>query len=108
MHTDFQPQSDRTPVHISYGIMAVSVFTAFPMFIAIIVSWLNRGRCIDPLLIAHYNWQIRTFWVNLIVGIIGFCLIFVVIGWVILAINQLWLIYRVAAGWYFLANDRMP
>lgn len=108
MQPDFRPQPDRTPAHISYAIMAVSVFTAFPMFIAVIISWLNRGRVINPLLIAHYSWQIRTFWINLIVGIIGVILTFVMIGWVVLAINQLWLIYRVAAGWYFLANDRMP
>ncbi|WP_281645098.1 hypothetical protein [Parendozoicomonas sp. Alg238-R29] len=88
--------------------MAVSVFTAFPMLIAIIVSWMNRRKAIDPLLIAHYDWQIRTFWVNFIVGIIGVILLWVLVGYFVLLLNQLWLVYRVAAGWYFLANDRMP
>ncbi len=100
--------SDRTPAHIGYALMAASVFTAFPILIAVLVAWMNRRNSFDPLLHAHYSWQIRTFWVNVVVGIIGLILTLVFVGYFILIINQIWLIYRVAAGWYFLANDKTP
>ena len=108
MHPDFSSGSDRTPAHVGYALMAVSVFTAFPIFIAVLVAWMNRRRTLDPLLYEHYSWQIRTFWINLVIGVIGAILTLVLVGYVILVLNQLWLIYRVAAGWYFLANDRIP
>ena len=108
MGSDFLTRSDRTPAHIAYGLMAVSVFTGLPMLIAVLVAWLNRRSTFDIFMISHYTWQIRTFWINLVVAAIGFILTPVLIGWAILFINQVWLIYRVAAGWYFLANDRTP
>ncbi|CAM3456086.1 DUF4870 family protein [Parendozoicomonas haliclonae] len=108
MSQDFSVSPERTPIHIAYALMAVSVFTAFPVFIAAIVAWVNRGRESDYLLLAHYDWIVRTFWINLLVGVIGFILTFILIGWLVLFLNQIWLIYRVAMGWYQFSNDRLP
>ena len=60
---------------------------------------------------SHYRWQIRTFWfavlwfaiaVVLIVTIIG-----MVIGFPILGVLTLWLVYRIVRGWLRL-RDRRP
>ena len=107
MNLDHSP-SDHTPAHISYALMAISVATAFPILIAVIVAWINKAKSLEPLLIAHYRWQIRTFWINLLIWLIGLATIFFLVGYLILFLNQVWLIYRVAVGWYRLANGRYP
>ena len=108
MNTNSAQGADKTPAHIAYGLMAVSVVTALPILIAIIIAWLNRKRTLDPVLWAHFNWQVRTFWINLLMVIIGAILTPVLVGWLILFLNQIWLVYRVGAGWYCLLNDRAP
>ncbi len=101
--------SDSAPAHISYALMAVSVFTALPILIAVIVSWINRDNTLDPVLQAHYTWQIRTFFFNLLWLIVGSVTWWVFgLGFVILALNQLWLVYRVAVGWYRLSSEQYP
>ena len=99
---------DTTPAHVAYALMAISVVTAFPIVIAAVIAWLNRGGENNYMLRAHYNWLINTFWVNLLLWIIGSLLTLILVGWIVLAFNQLWLIYRVAAGWYYLSHERMP
>lgn len=99
---------DTMPAQVAYALMALSVVTAFPIIIAAIIAWINRSGQNNWLLRAHYTWLINTFWINLLLWIIGSVLTLVLIGWIVLAFNQLWLIYRVAAGWYYLNQDRLP
>ncbi len=108
MATHFSGQPDTTPAHVAYGIMAISVFTAFPIFIAAIIAWLNRGNTRNSLMLAHYRWLLRTFWFNLLWWIVGFVLTIVFVGYFIMLFNQLWLIYRIAFGWYYLSQRRKP
>ena len=97
--------SDSSPAHIAYAMMAISVVTAFPVFVAAILAWLNRNKTQDSMLVFHYDWILRTFWINFIVAIIGLVLTLVLVGYVILFLNQIWLIYRVARGWYRLTQN---
>ena len=41
---------------------------------------------------------IRTFWISLIVGIIGFVLAFVLVGFLVLGLLALWHLFRVIRG----------
>ncbi|MCL6269100.1 hypothetical protein M3P05_03975 [Sansalvadorimonas sp. 2012CJ34-2] len=108
MQLDRPSPSNHSPAHVSYALMAVSVFTAFPILIAMIVAWINKNKSFDPMLIAHYQWQIRTFWINLLIWLVGLVSIFFLVGYLILFLNQVWLVYRVAIGWYRLANNQFP
>jgi uncharacterized membrane protein len=66
-----------------------------------------RGTWAD----SHYRWQIRTFWYALLWAIIGWVLIFTIVGAVVgipvLIALTLWLIYRIGRGWLRL-RDRRP
>ena len=107
-HGSRRRHQDTVPAHVAYALMALSVVTAFPILIAAIIAWLNRSGEYSRFLRAHYDWLINTFWVYLLLWIIGSVLTLVFVGWIVLGFNQLWLIYRVAAGWYYLSHRRLP
>lgn len=62
-----------------------------------------RGTWIEP----HFRWQIRTFWIGLLWGVIGFITTFIIIGWFILLGISIWIIYRIVKGALAL-NDGLP
>jgi uncharacterized membrane protein len=82
-----------------------------PSIIAVILNYVKRGDARGTWVESHYRWQIRTFWFALLWFVIGWLLIFtiigIVVGWPILAALTVWLIYRIARGWLRL-RDRRP
>jgi uncharacterized membrane protein len=82
-----------------------------PSIIAVILNYVKRGDARGTWVESHYRWQIRTFWYALLWFVIGWILIFtivgIIIGWPILAALTVWLIYRIARGWLRL-RDRQP
>jgi uncharacterized membrane protein len=82
-----------------------------PSIIAVILNYVKRGDARGTWVDSHYRWQIRTFWFALLWFVIGWVLIFtivgMVVGWPILAALTVWLIYRIARGWLRL-RDRRP
>jgi uncharacterized membrane protein len=82
-----------------------------PSIIAVILNYVKRGDARNTWADSHYRWQIRTFWFALLWFVIGWVLIFTVVGVVvgvpILAALTVWLIYRIARGWLRL-RDRRP
>jgi len=115
--------------HITYALHALglaigafgaaSVVGAFifgwPSIIAVIINYVKLGDARGTWVESHIRWQIRTFWFAVlwaaIVGIVGFVLTIVLIGFAIWAVGLfllgLWAIYRIARGWLRL-NDRQP
>jgi uncharacterized membrane protein len=82
-----------------------------PSIIAVILNYVKRGDARGTWVESHYRWQIRTFWYALLWFVIGWILIFtivgIIIGWPILVALTVWLIYRIARGWLRL-RDRQP
>ena len=105
--TALQPD-ERINVHINYTLMALGVLTALPVLIALPLAWWFRSQATEPLVVRHLTWQIRTLCINVLIWFAGLALTVVLIGFVILACNQLWLIYRVVRGWVCLAHGRIP
>ncbi len=102
----------RTPAHLSYALMVVALFTGFPLLISALVAYLNRSQCHDAMLWGHYTWIIRTFWWSLFWLVLGSALVFTVllaiIGYPILGLSWIWLIYRIVRGWLALSQDVSP
>ena len=84
---------------------------SLPSIVAVILNYVKRGDARGTWVYAHYQWQIRTFWFTVLWALIGWALIFTVIGVVvgvpILIALTLWLIYRIGRGWLRL-RDRRP
>jgi uncharacterized membrane protein len=55
---------------------------------------------------SHYRWQIRTFWWGLLWGVIGGILVLVFVGFIVLAADAIWIIYRIVKGWLRLSENR--
>lgn len=81
-----------------------------PSIVAVIINYVKRGDSRGTWAESHYRWQIRTFWFALLWAIIGWVLIFTLIGAVIgipvLIALTIWLVYRIVAGWLRLQDKR--
>ena len=90
--------------------MAGAFLFGWPSIIAVILNYVKRGDARGTWVASHYRWQIRTFWFALLWAIIGWALIFTLVGAVIgvpvLIALTLWLIYRIARGWLRLRDHK--
>ena len=100
---------DNTMLHIVYLLYVLSMFTALPVFIGVIVAYLQRSKALNSLQASHIDWQIRTFWWGLLFVVIGFIVPFI-LGWVaaigILILPLIWFVYRIAKGWRLLGQGQ--
>jgi uncharacterized membrane protein len=55
---------------------------------------------------SHFRWQIATFWWGLLWSVIGAILAFVLVGFIVLFADAVWIIYRIVKGWLRLAERR--
>jgi len=88
----------RTLTLVIYILYALSAFVGITAIVAIIVNYVKRDDARGTLYESHFRWQIRTFWFGLLWACLGVLTIFVGIGFVVLAANSVWLIYRVVRG----------
>ncbi|GAA5445926.1 hypothetical protein Misp06_04133 [Microbulbifer sp. NBRC 101763] len=101
-------QSGRDLAIMVYLIQAISLFTAVPMFIGVLINYFKRSDVRGTLAESHFRWQIRTFWFWLLWTIVGICTVWIFgLGYIVLAINWIWVFYRVIRGWLVLV-DRRP
>ncbi len=93
--------------HVVYGLQAASFLLGFTFVVAAIMNYIHRNEVRGTWLESHFRWQLRTFWFGLIWGVLGGITTFIGIGYLILAVNAVWLVYRIVKGWLWLA-DRRP
>lgn len=99
-------QSAKTLTTILYALYAASFITGLTAIAAIVINYVKKDDVAGTWLESHFNWQIRTFWVGLIVGIIGAILTLVLIGVVILIADAVWIIYRLVKGFLKLQENQ--
>ena len=118
------PQSALMAAHIVYGLHASAIVIGIlgastviggfvgsvPSIIAVIINYIKRGSARGSWAASHYRWQIRTFWYALLWLLVATLLIVTVIGapigFALLAVVTLWLIYRIARGWLRLLDGQ--
>jgi uncharacterized membrane protein len=74
----------------------------------VIINYVKRDDVKGTWLESHFRWQIRTFWFVLLWSVIGFVTTVILVGYVILFVNAIWLIYRIAKGWLNLRDEKKP
>ena len=100
------PENDRLAVHVIYALYAANLVFQIPIIIAVIIAYLKRGDVEGTFLETHVRWQIRTFWLWLLMTVIGGLTWWVFgLGYILLGFAYLWLIYRVVKGWLKLSDD---
>ena len=91
---------------IVYALQAASFFFGITAIAAVIINYIKREDVRNTWIASHFRWQIRTFWFGLLWGAIGGLTVIIGIGFVVLGVAALWLIYRVVKGWLRLSEDK--
>ena len=103
------PETDHTLKQLTqvvYALQAASFLVGFSLFAAIIVNYVKREDVEGTLYQSHFDWQIRTFWWSLLWAAIGVVLAFVLVGFVVLAADAIWFLYRIVKGWIRLSEGK--
>lgn len=98
--TDQQKNS----VLLVYILQALSFVVGITAIAGVVINYLKRDEVRGTFLESHVNWQIKTFWYALLGYFIGFILLIVLIGGLIMLAVTVWYIYRIIKGWLAL-ND---
>ena len=91
--------SPQTWAIIVWGLYLAGIFTfAITIIVAVIIAYVKRRDLAGTPYESHMTSAIRTFWISVIFGLIGFALIIVAIGFVVLGLIALWQLFRVIRG----------
>src|SRR6267142_7087502 len=102
-------KSLKTLTMVVYALQALGFLNGITWIVAVIINYVKRDEVRGTWLESHFRWQIRTFWWGLLWGVIGTVLLLVLVGWLVLAADAIWIIYRVVKGWLNLSDNRpMP
>lgn len=89
-----------------YILQALSFVLGVTAVIGVIINYIKdddmRGSWLD----SHFVWQKRTFWYGLLWIVLGTMTTGFLIGWLVLGVTTIWLIYRIAKGWIYLVDSK--
>ncbi|MDH3513418.1 MAG: hypothetical protein OEM83_00920 [Gammaproteobacteria bacterium] len=81
-----------------YVLQAVSFLFVITFVVAVMIDYIKLDDVRGTWLESHFRWQIRTFWFSLPWFVLGVLTYVFIIGWVIIAVVSLWVIYRILKG----------
>lgn len=97
--------------HIVYGLQAAGLFLPVTFVAAVIINYVKREDTTATWLEGHFRWQIRTFWFGLLWSVFGVISLATIIGWVlgwiILGVTSIWVLYRIIKGWLRLYEGKL-
>ena len=102
-----QEKSAKNLTTLIYALYAASFLIGITAIVAIVMNYIKKEDVAGTFLESHFRWQIRTFWFGMLWGVLGAITFVLVIGWFVLIVNGIWIIYRIAKGWLRL-NDNKP
>ena len=86
-------------VLVVYILQAAAFVVGISAIAGIIVNYLKQDEVRGTWLESHFDWQIKTFWYSLAGFFIGFILMIVLVGWLVMLATSIWVIYRIVKGW---------
>ena len=104
--TAIELQQAKKVTMVIYALQAASFIFGITLIAAIIINYIKKEDVQATWLASHFRWQIRTFWFSLLWGAIGLITALLGIGFIILAADAVWLIYRIAKGWLRLSEEK--
>ncbi len=112
-YADFAPktESDRTVMHVLYGLHTVAPFSYWTLaLVAVVVNYIKRGDEADLLYVAHHDYMLRTFWWTVLWLVLTspLYLLFFLPGFLAHSVVGLWYLYRCIRGWLRFVDHRPP
>lgn len=89
-----------------YILQALSFLVLFTAIIGIIVNYIKDDDVAGSWLQSHFIWQKNTFWYGLLWIVLGTLTAPFIIGYAVLGLTTIWLIYRIAKGWIYLVDGK--
>jgi uncharacterized membrane protein len=74
--------------------------------VGVIINYIKREDARGTVYESHFDWQIRTFWWGLLWAVLGVLLAVVLVGFVVMFVAWIWMIYRVIKGWLKLIEGK--
>ena len=105
MTPDTRTTNDLMPAKIIYGLYAVGYLVALTTLAGVVYAYMSRGK--NAVLDTHLRFQIRTFWISLLLAVVGMVTMMIGIGFLVWAFLAVWGLIRVVSG-FLLANDGKP
>ena len=99
----------KTHALVSYILLTIGLFTAIPLLFGAIWAMIQKKGAYGTIYHSHLVNATRMFWWSLFWTITGVILIPVIIGFAILGITWLWVLYRLVDGFVkILSDERYP
>ncbi|ASP36141.1 DUF4870 domain-containing protein [Labrenzia sp. VG12] len=91
-----------------YILYLANIIVPFTAIVGVIFAYLNRGQS-SSWVDSHYTYQIRTFWIGLLFGIISALLTVILIGFLLILLVLVWMIVRCIKGMQLAGrNEAVP
>jgi uncharacterized membrane protein len=97
---------DPMMLHLVYGLYAASFLMGVTALAGVIVAYVKRAEAQGSWQASHFIFQIRTFWIALAASVVGFLTMPIGIGFLILLLTAVWMIWRIVRGWVRLSQYR--
>lgn len=104
--SDAELQALKNITTLVYVLQGLSFFLGVTAIIAIIINYVKRPEVSSTWLASHFRWQIRTFWFGLLWMAVGALTIILAVGYLIVTIAGIWVIYRIVKGWLYLHDGK--
>ena len=89
-----------------YILYLLSMLIGITSIVGVIVAYVFQGEA-SEMVKTHYRFQIRTFWIGLLLGLVGLLLTVVFIGFLVLLFLLVWFVVRCVLGLKYL-NEGKP
>jgi len=112
---DFTASTAKTPQQLAglknvtmtvYALQALSFIWGLPAIVGLVINYVKRDDARGTLYESHFDWQIRSFWWGLVWALIGGVLAVLLVGFVVMFVAWVWMIYRVVKGWLKLTEGQ--
>ena len=89
--------------NLIYILYLLSLIFGVTSLVGLIMAYINKGDAPEWVQ-SHYRFQIRTFWIGLLLGVIGFFTAAFVVGILILVFLFVWWIARCVKGMKYISE----
>lgn len=97
---------DNTVLHLIYALYALSFVNGLTAVVGVIIAYAKRNDARGSWQASHFDWLIRTFWWGLLFMVLGAVATVVVVGFLIMFLAGVWIVWRIAKGWIRLGQWR--
>ena len=91
---------------VVYALQALSFIWGLPAIVGLIINYVKRDDARGTIYESHFDWQIRSFWWGLVWAVVGMLLAILLVGFVVMFVAWVWMIYRVVKGWLKLTEGK--